>query len=262
MQLSVSPITAAVSVLSGDQRGLAMIKFAVTAPVMLLLGLGGVEMGNYVMANLRVAQIAMAVADNAGRVRTSIDEADVTELMVGALKMGEPISFGTNGRIILSDLEQRTNTSGTGGKGAVTADNPQGYRQWIRWQRCAGALARTSSYGLPINAAGGAVTNIDDTVNEDHGASESASTIDGMGPTGNRIAASGGTAVMVVEVAYTYKPIVPVSLVSSVLGSLEVKRVTAFNVRQRTAYPLRNDGALSGTKRADCRLFGANVPTG
>lgn len=259
MQLSVRH--GHVASLGRDRRGLAMIEFAITAPVMLLLGLGGVEMGNYVMANLRVAQIAMAVADNAARVRTSIDEADITELMVGALKMGEPISFGTNGRIILSDLEQRTNTSGSGGKGAVTADNPQGYRQWIRWQRCAGALAKTSSYGLPLNGSGGAVTNIDDAINEDHGATDTASTMDGMGPTGNRISASSGTAVMVVEVAYTYKPVVPVSLVTAVLGSLEVKRVTAFNVRQRTAYPLRNDGALSGTKRADCRLFGAAVPT-
>lgn len=259
MQLSSIPKT--FLSLHRSRHGLAMIEFAVTAPVMLLLGLGGVEMANYVMANLRVAQIAMAVADNAGRVRTSIDEADVTELMVGALKMGEPISFGTNGRIILSDLEQRTNTSGSGGKGPVSGDNPHGYRQWIRWQRCAGALARTSSYGLPLNGSGGAVTNIDDTTNEDHGATEFGSTIDGMGAAGNRISASGGTAVMVVEVAYTYKPIVPVSLVTAALGSLEVNRVTAFNVRQRTAYPLRNDGALSGTKRADCRLFGAAVPT-
>lgn len=244
-----------------DPRGLAMIEFAITAPVMLLLGLGGVELSNYVMANLRVAQIAMSVADNAGRVRTSIDEADVTELMIGALKMGEPISFGTNGRIILSDLEQRTTTTGTGGKGAITASNPEGYRQWIRWQRCAGALARSSSYGVPLNGSGGAVTNIDSTTNEDHGAVETASTIDGMGSSANQISASGGTAVMVVEIAYTYKPIVPVSLITSVLGSLEINRVVAFNVRQRTAYALRNDGSLSGTKRADCRLFGAAVPT-
>jgi hypothetical protein len=218
-------------------------------------------MANYMMANMRISQIAMAVADNAGRVRTTIDEADVSELMIGALEMGEPINFAQNGRIILSDLEQRTDTSGTGGKGPVTPTNPNGFRQWIRWQRCAGALNVTSSYGFPRNSGGAVVTNIDDTTNADHGAVESASTIDGMGSATNRISAATDTAVMVVEVVYNYQPVVPSGLVTSLLGSPQLRRVMAFNVRQRNSYPLRNDGRLSGNRRADCRLFSATTPT-
>jgi hypothetical protein len=244
-----------------DQRGVALTEFAIVAPVMLLLGLGGTELANYVMANLRVSQIAMSVADNAGRVRTTIDEADVTELMIGAMKMGDPISFPANGRIILSDLEQRTTTTGTNGKGAVTATNPNGFRQWIRWQRCAGALSVTSSLGVPRNGSGVAVINIDDSVNSDHGAVETASTIDGMGSATRQISASTGTAVMVVEAVYTYQPIIPSGLITSLFGTPQIRRVVAFNVRQRNAYTLRNDGSLSGNKRADCRLFGASVPT-
>ncbi|WP_329959252.1 TadE/TadG family type IV pilus assembly protein [Sphingomonas sp. Leaf21] len=243
-----------------DRRGIAMIEFALAAPVVLLLGLGGVEIGNYVMANLRVSQIAMAVADNAGRVRTSIDEADITEIMIGAMKMGEPLSLAANGRIILSDLEQRTTTTGTGGKGTVSASNPSGYRQWIRWQRCAGAMATPSSLGVPLNARGGAVTDLNDSANEDHGAVEGASVIDGVGKPGNQIAAAGGTAVMVVEVVYDYQPVAPVSLVTSALGSLRIRRSVAFNVRERTAYSLRNDGNLTGPRRADCQMYSAAVP--
>jgi hypothetical protein len=244
-----------------DRRGVAMTEFAITAPVMLLLGLGGTELANYVMANLRVSQIAMSVADNAGRVRTTIDEADITELMIGAMKMGEPISFAANGRIILSDLEQRTTTTGTGGVGPITATNPNGYRQWIRWQRCAGALSVTSSYGFPLNSSGVAVTNIDDTTNADHGAVQNASAINGMGNANKQISASTGTAVMVVEAVYAYQPIIPSRLITSILGAPQIRRVVAFNVRQRNAFSLRNDGSLSGNKRADCRLFGAAVPT-
>jgi Flp pilus assembly protein TadG len=243
--------------LAADTSGVALVEFAITAPVILLLGLGGVELGNYMMANLRISQIAMSVADNAGRVRTTIDEADIAEVMIGARKMGDAIDFADNGRIILSDLEQRTTTTGTGGKGAVTATNPNGYRQWIRWQRCSGDLSVNSSYGLPLNSSGAAVTNIDSTANVDHGAVDSASAIDGMGPASNPISASTGTAVMVVEVVYTYQPVVPVNY----LGPLTIRRVAAFNVRQRNAYSLRNDGSMTGNARADCRLYDAAVPS-
>lgn len=240
-----------------DNRGIALIEFAIITPVMLLLGLGGLELANYVSANLRLSQIAMTVADNAGRVRTTIDEADINELMVGAKKMGDPIGFSANGRIILSDLEQRTTTTGTGGTGTITPANPNGYRQWIRWQRCAGALAVTSTYGRPLNSSGVAVTDISDTTNDDHGAVETKSIIDGMGSSANMISASTGTAVMVAEVVYVYQPIVPINY----LGSLTIRRLQAFNVRQRTAYSLRNDGALSGNSRSDCRLFVSTVPS-
>lgn len=244
-----------------DRRGVAMIEFALAAPVILLLGLGGVEIGNYVIANLRVSQIAMAVADNAGRIRTTIDEADVTEIMIGAMKMGEPLSLASKGRIILSDLEQRTTTTGAGGKGSVSASNPNGYRQWFRWQRCACALSVPSSLGVPTNDAGAPITNLDDKTNDDHGAVETASIIDGVGKAGNQIAAQGGTAVMVAEVVYDYQPIVPVNLITSAIRSLRIKRVVAFNVRERNAFSLHNDGNLTGAKRADCQIYDAAVPT-
>jgi hypothetical protein len=237
-----------------DESGVALIEFAVVTPVLLLLGLGGLELANYVSANLRLSQIAMTVADNAGRVRTSIDEADVNELMIGAKKIGEPIGFAANGRIILSDLEQRTNV--TGGAGTITTANPNGYRQWIRWQRCAGALKAVSSYGLPLDVNGAAVTDISSTVNDDHGAVETKSLVSGMGPSTNMISASTGTAVMVAEVVYVYQPIVPINY----LGNLTIKRLQAFNVRQRTTFSLRNDGALSGASRSDCRLNLSSAP--
>ncbi|AXJ94286.1 pilus assembly protein [Sphingomonas sp. FARSPH] len=240
--------------LRSDTRGLALVEFAYALPLLLTLGVGGLETAHFMQASLRLSQIAMTVADNAGRVRTSIDEADINELMVGAKKIGEPIGFAANGRIILSDLEQRTNT--TGGPGPVTPDNPNGYRQWIRWQRCVGALNAASSYGVPLDASGAAVTNLD-SPNPDDGAVETQSMMLGMGPSSNVIAASSGTAVMVAEVAYTYQPITPLPL----FRGWTIRRLQAFNVRQRTAYSLRNDSGLTGTQRSDCRLRDASVPT-
>jgi hypothetical protein len=242
------------AMLASATSGLALVEFAYSLPLLLTLGVGGLETAHFMQASLRLSQIAMTVADNAGRVRTSIDEADINELMVGARKMGEPIGFAANGRIILSDLEQRTNT--TGGAGPITSDNPNGYRQWIRWQRCVGALNVSSSYGGPLDVNGAAVTNLDDP-NPDDGAVETKSLILGMGPSTNVISASSGTAVMVAEIVYTYQPITPLPL----FRGWTIRRLQAFNVRQRTAYSLRNDSALTGTQRADCRLFDATVPT-
>ena len=40
------------------------------------------------------------VADNAGRVRVSIDETDIDEVMIGARIEGESMNFAQNGRVI------------------------------------------------------------------------------------------------------------------------------------------------------------------
>jgi Flp pilus assembly protein TadG len=243
--------------LAGSARAAAMMEFALVLPFLLLLGLGGVELTRYAVVTLRLSQIAQSVADNAGRYRSALDETDVNEIMIGAKLMGSGIGLGSNGRIILSDLEQRTNVTGTSGQGTKTTDNPNGYRQWIRWQRCAGALNKTSSYGVPLDSSGNAVTNLSSTTNTDHGAVETASIIDGMGPTGGQIAASSGTAVMVVEMFYTYKPLLPIYS----WGKTSFHVVQAFDIRQRTDFRVYNANNLSGTRRSDCSLFNASIPT-
>jgi len=238
-------------------RGAVFAELAIALPLVLLLGLGGIETARYVQTNLRLSQMAQTVADNAGRVRSALDETNVNEIMIGAKLMGAPIDFTNKGRIILSDLEQRTNTTGTGGQGTKTASNPNGYRQWIRWQRCAGALNRSSGYGVPLTSSGAAVTNLSDATNSDHGAVQTASVIDGMGPAGAQISASGGTSVMVVELFYSYRSLLPIYSWGS--GTIHV--VQAFNIRQRTDFSVYNANGLTGTRRSDCSLFNASVPT-
>ena len=51
-----------------DNSGLALIEFAFIAPIMLLLGIGGIELVNYTIANLRLSQAAVHVADNGSRI--------------------------------------------------------------------------------------------------------------------------------------------------------------------------------------------------
>ncbi len=201
-----------------DERGVQLVEFAISLPVLLTLGLGGIEVANFAIASIRCSQIAMMVADNAGRVRDSIDEADVNEIMVGAKLMGSGVKFAQNGRIILSSMEQNAAKNG----------------QWIRWQRCAGAKTATSTYGA-------------------EGAGKTDATLQAMGPAGNQIAASSGTAVMFVEVVYDYQPIVS----NRILGGRTLRYTSAFNVRQRTDQTLKNASALPAASTQACNIYAA-----
>jgi len=222
--------------------GLALTEFAISVPVLLTLGLFGLETANFAMAHLRISNIAMVTADNAGRVRDSIDEADVVELLTGAKMTGDGIRFAQNGRIILSSLENKST----------------GTQQWIRWQRCDGALNVSSSYGRPLTGTSPGVPITDGTeiyrtdriTPSSAPSSETYSTMTGMGPAGNTIASQPGTAVMMVEVVYNYQPIIP----NSFLSGRQIRYESAFNVRQRTNQSLLNVARI--TPRS-CNTFAA-----
>lgn len=227
----------------GDCRsGVAFLEFAFALPVVLALGLLGLETANYAMANLRVSNIAMLTADNAARVRDSIDEGDIIELFTGAKMSGSNINFAQNGRIILTDLEQ----------------NSAGTFQWVRWQRCDGALnyAATPAALRPLTAAGAVISNGTEIYNTDRvttssaPSSEAKASLTSVGSGSNVISAQAGTAVMVVQVAYNYQPVIP----NSFLQGRQITYVSAFNVRQRTDQTLRN---INRVTPKSCSTFAA-----
>jgi hypothetical protein len=211
--------------LRGCASGLAMLEFALSLPVLTTLVLVGLETANLAMAHLRISNIAMLASDNASRVRDSIDEADVIELLTGAKMTGDSISFRQHGRIILSSIEP--NTAGT--NGASTG-------QWIRWQRCDGAKVVTSVYGAEGTGQNG---------------SANPAILQQMGVAGSQIAATSGTAIMVVEVVYDYQPLVS----SSIFGARTIRYESAFNVRQRTNQAITNNSQLSVASQKRCTVY-------
>jgi hypothetical protein len=213
--------------LKNCRSGLALTEFAFSLPILLALSLYGFETANLAIAHLRVSNIATLTADNAARVRDSIDEANIIEMMTGAKMTGSSIRFAQNGRIILTDFERHTNG-----------------RQWIRWQRCDGALDVSSNYGRPKNASNGDIVNGTEYLQSDRITRSTAAqrsdpsyaTLTDVGPAGRQISAASGTAVMLVEVVYHYQPIVSESL----FGPIQIRYESAFNVRQRNDHDLRN----------------------
>lgn len=194
-----------------SESGLALIEFAYALPIFVVLLLGGLETSNFAIAHLRVNQIAMTVADNAGRVRTGIDETHIYEVFAGADLVGNSIDFADNGRIVLSSIEPNGRTGSEAG-------------QMINWQRCHGTLAVAPRYGT-----------------QDTGRTDGALAT-GMGPPGNRIESAEGTAVMFVEATFNYRPMIFNGIGMS---SRTIRYESAFNVRERTNQEISNTQGLT-----------------
>jgi Flp pilus assembly protein TadG len=168
--------------LRGNTSGVALLEFALSLPILLTMSLTGAELTNYITTRMRISQIALHLADNAARIGAgsqlaakTITETDINDLFTGANLQSGELALNTNGRVILSSLE---NDPANAGK----------YR--IRWQRCKGAkTTHTSTYG----ASG-------------------ATNLTGMGPAGRQAVAPENGATMFVEVFYVYQPLVKTSL--------------------------------------------------
>ena len=219
------------SKLAQDTSGLALIEFAFVAPLMLTLGLAGLETANLATAHMQVSQIAMLAADNASRSRQSIDEADIREIFTGVDITGKSINFSENARVILSSFEHNRKTG-----------SREGY--WIRWQRCYGAnTAYSSSYGVENNTSeNGPAWPL--TYNSDLEA--------GIGPTGKKMTTVGLGAVNFVEVFYDYKPLVS----DRFFGDVVMHYQSAFIARERDDHALKNGGGIANAALWKCDKFG------
>ena len=189
------------SQLAGNTSGLALIEFAYALPILMGVGMYGAEVANVAMVKMRVNQISMHVADNASRIgegsllsTKKIYESEINDLFMGAhLQAGNYVDIFERGRVIISSLEKHTD----GG-------------QYIHWQRCKGKKAHASTYGTA-------------------GVHSSSRPVNGMGPTGAKITAPDGQAVIFVEISYDYKP-----LISDKFTSIRtITSRSAFNVRDR-----------------------------
>lgn len=219
--------------LARDTSGLALLEFAFGMPLVLMIGLYGIETANQALLNLKVSQIALSLADNASRVglinNSNIEqlrEIDMNDVLQAARNQGAAIGLTTNGRIIVSSLEK--NSSGV---------------QRIHWQRCIGMKSGTnydSSYGTTITTAGTDTT------------AGNAGTLapSGMGDAGQQVSAPTSGGVMFVEINYDYKPIVG----NWLFGASRIHYIASFIVRDNRDFVQLYNPSPTAT-RATCNLY-------
>lgn len=184
-----------------DRTAVAMTEFALATPLVLTLGLWGLETANLAITHMRVSQAAMHLADNASRIgetssltRRKIYEDDINDFFLGSnYQAGEAIDLYEFGRVVISSLQVEEGTEG---------------QQYIAWQRCKGRGQFQSDYGVQDTGKGDP-------------------SFQGMGPVGEEVFALKGEAVMFVEISYEYQPIVT----DAFLDSREIKASSAFTVR-------------------------------
>ncbi|MBH1998558.1 MAG: pilus assembly protein [Sphingomonadaceae bacterium] len=188
--------------------GIAAVEFALSLPVLVGLTMYGAEAANMAYTSQKLGDIATLTADSVSRIRLSISNGDVTDAFGGIKILGDSIKLRDNGRIIVSSITPVLNASNN-------VSN-----QKLRWQRCSGALVKSSAFATTEN------TNI--------GAA-------GMGPTGRQIAATKDSELIFVEVYYTYRPLIS----SSFFGTPQMSAYAAMAVRERTANDLLSNGTNS-----------------
>lgn len=168
--------------LRGNASGVAAVEFALTAPIVLTIFLSGAELTNYAIARMRISQIALHVADNASRIGSDtalsvkrISETQINDLFTGANLQAGTLALQGRGKVILYSLEP------------MPSDATKFY---VHWQRC---------YGSKVYAAS---------------QNQGATNLTYIGPVGRQVTSvPSGTAIMYVEVAYNYKPLISSRLI-------------------------------------------------
>lgn len=184
--------------LINDASGVALIEFAYAMPVVLSVGLYGMEAANKANTHLRLSEIVTTVADATSRVRVTVSEDDMDEIFSGAKSIGSAVDFANRGRVIVSSVQPIDN----GGSPATQTNNK------IRWQRCFGANSANSSYGLQGDNVG----------------------LTGIGPTARKISTSMNSEMIYVELVYQYQPMINFFG----FGAETINLTRAMTVRDRT----------------------------
>lgn len=171
------PIRDFLNRLRRDERAVMFIEFAYALPVFLALAMGGIELAHYVTTKMRVSQMALHVADHAARMGSgtllaakTINEAQINDVLTGTGLQSAELDLYTNGRVILSSLQE-------------DPDKPGKFK--IAWQRCRGNQVHPSSYGKTGDG-----------------------NLAGIGPDGQKVTTPKDNATMFVEIFYRYRPLI------------------------------------------------------
>lgn len=209
-----------------DRRGVAMLEFALALPIIVPIGLYGVELSNFGLQQIRLSQAAMTLADNISRVGADtslatqqLREVDINEVIDGLRQQTAGLQLTTHGRVTISSIEMRNGA------------------QWIHWQRCVGLQSGPgydSSFG-----------------HEDEGGT-SGTSFRGMGNPSQPVTAPANASVIFVEINYDYTPLITRYFV----GQRKLQQVASFIARDnRDLVAGITDPAPSASVRMTCDRY-------
>lgn len=121
--------------LRGDRRGVAFVEFALVLPLFIGVTVGGIEIANLMLMNMRVQRLATQMANiiaQRGASQRPLSEDQVYDVLAAMDVAAGPLNLRRDGRVVLSAaLGEDTNNDNT-------ADVTR-----IKWQRFDGGLVST-----------------------------------------------------------------------------------------------------------------------
>jgi Flp pilus assembly protein TadG len=112
-----------------NDRGGVMLEFGFAMPVLILLLLGGIELGRYVLLHQKLDRTAMTVSDLVARVQ-SVTTDDIDTIFTAANLVMAPFEMSDRGLVVISSVKENSGS-------------PK-----VIWQRTgAGTLTATSEIG-------------------------------------------------------------------------------------------------------------------
>jgi len=127
-----SPMLRLLRRLRRDRRGSALVEFALTLPVLILLGIGGLDFVTYLLLQQKLQNAAFSLADLAARDKT-LSVAQLDNIFMSVQHVTRPFDFAANGRATVTGI-------------SATADN----KPKVYWQRSgAGSINAASRIGSP-----------------------------------------------------------------------------------------------------------------
>lgn len=126
-----------------DRAGASLMEFALILPVITMLGLGGLELTNLILAHQKVERLASTSADVLARNKVKPNERQINDSFAAIDLMSKPYDIRQTGRVILTGI-------------IGTADNSTGkVENKVAWQRCDGNLkGQTSAFGKEWKGSG------------------------------------------------------------------------------------------------------------
>ncbi len=121
--------------LKSDQKGIALIEFALAAPVLAALLLACTDLAVYLVAHQRVSRAAYTMSNLMTQMDQGLTESQVNDMMLALDQVSQPFNIGQDGVATITAIV---------GEG-VDGSPPNAYS--VAWQRCYGPNPSSSNYG-------------------------------------------------------------------------------------------------------------------
>ena len=124
-----------ITTFKANQKGVALIEFALVLPVVTLLLLGCMDLTIYLVAHQRVSRAAYTMSNLLTQMDQGLQEAQVSDMILALNQVSKPYNIETDGKAVITAI------IGNGVDGAA----PDNFT--VAWKRCYGAMAGTGTFG-------------------------------------------------------------------------------------------------------------------